>query len=276
MCVTTPPLKLPRLPHNPLLRIFAIRRRPAILFGVLLVVMGSGCSRQIQRSPVDTAESPDAPGVAHDRINPAVARSVLNDAALAGASDPRPTLELALFDLAQGDTIGARGQLQDITKRNPAFARAPYYLGMMALQAGNVAEASTWLSRAANLSPDDAQVQTNASVAVFRVGNLQAAKRYAQQALRIDPRFPDAHLMLGRVNDDERQKQAAIAHLKTYVELAPDPSPGYPPRESINALLTDMSDSMRSLLKMPDIGTADLPISLIKYERRDGSVFNAR
>jgi len=176
-------------------------------------------------------------------------RAVLEKAALTAPKDPQPQFELAMFDRMTGDAAAASSRLLGITTNHPKYERAAYHLGMIALQNGAAKEAAQWLSRAAAALPDDPQVLTNASVALLRAGNPSEAKRLAESALKRDDRFPDAYLVLARIEDQERRYESALAHLRRYEVLAPNPSPGFYLMGRIYHVRADGKNAEESLRK---------------------------
>src|SRR5205807_3499949 len=115
--------------------------------------------------------------------------------------DPRPQLELALMHRQTNNLPEAERRLKAIWKQYPTFPRAPYHLGMLYLAQGRAAAAAAPLQAAADLDKGDPQTQVNAGHALLGIGDERAARRYAESAVRLDPKAPDAYLLLAQVND---------------------------------------------------------------------------
>ncbi len=186
-----------------------------------------GCKNKPVGSVTPTAPTVAPANPEEARSRALHSRSVLEKAAMASPEDPWPQLELALFDRMNGDLVSATRRLAEVTARNPKFARASYHLGLTLLRQGDLPRAVTHLGIAAKNAPEEPEVLTNAAVAFFRAGNLAQASRLTQAALKRDRHFPDAHLISARIRDEERKMGPALAHLKQYIALAPNPSPGF-------------------------------------------------
>jgi tetratricopeptide (TPR) repeat protein len=154
------------------------------------------------------------------------ARDILADATAKSPNDPLRHLELALFDMKTGDRAEAERQLREMIRRFPRFPRAPHHLGMLYLTQGRVQEALTPLRIAATLAPEDAQAQANVGQVLLRLGSQEEARKFADRALKADPRLPDTYLLLSRINDRHGTANQAIEYAKKYLELSGNPAPG--------------------------------------------------
>jgi tetratricopeptide (TPR) repeat protein len=154
------------------------------------------------------------------------ARDILAGAAAKFPNDPLRHLELALFDMKTGDLAEAERQLRQMIRRFPKFQRAPHHLGMLYLTQGRIQEALPPLRIAATLAPEDAQAQANVGQVLLRLGSPEEARRFADRALKADPRLPDTYLLLSRINDRHGTANQAIEYAKRYLELSGNPAPG--------------------------------------------------
>src|SRR5262249_28172835 len=75
-------------------------------------------------------------------------------------------------------------------------------LGQYHLQRADAGRAATEFETAAKLKPDSAPAHYNLGVALRLWGDPQGAEKALREALRIQPRFPEAHFVLGLVLGD--------------------------------------------------------------------------
>jgi tetratricopeptide (TPR) repeat protein len=78
------------------------------------------------------------------------------------------------------------------------------------------------LTRAAELSPDDAGAQNNLGNALGRLGRLESAVAHYRRALDIQPEFAEAHNNLGHALLDLGRYAEALASCSRSVNLKPD------------------------------------------------------
>ena len=71
-------------------------------------------------------------------------------------------------------------------------------LGVLALSAGEVSEAESWLRRAVNLAPDNPRYLNNLAAAIKQAGQTDAAIALLQQALALAPELSGIRLNLSR------------------------------------------------------------------------------
>jgi len=114
----------------------------------------------------------------------------------------------ALQYLARGDYAAAEALLQPLR----AQPRAGYLLGLAALGRDDLATARPLLAEAAAALPEDAAVQANWSLCLFRCEEYAQALAASDRTLRLAPAHADGHynrgLVLLRLN---RPNDAALA-----------------------------------------------------------------
>ena len=97
------------------------------------------------------------------------------------------------IQLARVSPIGEARRLLDeaarIDRQNPDI---PNELGLCLLRSGDPAEALGAFGRALALAPSDAKTMNNRGVALFQLGQTEAARQDFERALRADPCLADA------------------------------------------------------------------------------------
>ncbi len=204
-------------------RIFRAASVPIV---AALALVAGGC-RIRQLAPPTIAAQAESPPVPTATLTVEEARQILEDATKASTSDPATHLELAMFDLKTNATDAAEREMRECWQRFPKFARAPFQLGMLALNRGKMAEAVTFLQAAAAADQNDAQVQWNAGLACFQLGDQKRAIRYLTHAIAIDPLVPEPYLLLARCYDHHGTANLSIGYLHKYLDRTGTPGPGY-------------------------------------------------
>jgi tetratricopeptide (TPR) repeat protein len=107
------------------------------------------------------------------------------------------------------------------------FGQARYQLAKAYAQLDNGQNAREQLIRAADLLPDDAEVQLAAAQMLLQAGEFQDARARAERALLIDPSSADAHIVRGRASAGMRDFEDALATFEEGLGLNPDRSDLY-------------------------------------------------
>lgn len=104
---------------------------------------------------------------------------------------------------------------------DPAFAGAPYNLGLVLEDLGRVDEAMAAYSRAIAIDPGMAQAHNNLGGVLTRRGELDAAITHLETACSLSPQMPEVHNSLGNaLKRAERYADAAHAY-KAAITAAP-------------------------------------------------------
>jgi tetratricopeptide (TPR) repeat protein len=136
----------------------------------------------------------------------------------AGADVPMPGYDLALALRATGDASGAAAMIQGITPSPADDPEVWMSLGRIAssVQASDVAE--PFFRQAALLQPSLASARLQYGLNLLVLNRIEDALRELTEAVRLDPRDPDAlahlgycELLLGRREDALRHAEAALA-----------------------------------------------------------------
>jgi len=116
-------------------------------------------------------------------------------------------------------------------------------LGLLYLEDGQVADASSVLQLAALLAPTRAETHFNLALAYEREGNLPQAEQEILMSLEIDPTQADAQNTLGAIYAEEG-KYSRASHEWTAL-VARDPA--YTPARTNLSILQNVEDSGRKL-----------------------------
>ena len=188
-------------------------------------------SPAVNTTQTDATATPTQPGIINPpsatQLSVEQAREILKAATQTFAKDPNAWLELALFEFKANNVTEGEKLLKEIRQRFPTYARAPYHLGMYYLSQRKNLEATEALDIAATLAPADTVILNNAGIAHLGIGNESKAREYGEQAIKADPRYAEAYILLARANDHPGTAQQAIDYANQYVKYAIEPSAGY-------------------------------------------------
>jgi hypothetical protein len=84
------------------------------------------------------------------------------------------------------------------------------------------ANASTMWTRVLEVTPDSYYAHSALGAELADQGNLEAARRHQEEALRLRPSDPDAHNELGKLAAESGDLETAIRHFSAAVERKPD------------------------------------------------------
>ena len=118
----------------------------------------------------------------------------------------------------------AEGLLSNAVKACPENQDSQRYYGEMLWRSGRRREAMEYLEEANRLSVDDAALMAAIAEKRLALGQIQAARQSAQNALDLDPKLPEAWAARGRVRSREGQLRMALADYHRALGLAPDDS----------------------------------------------------
>lgn len=129
--------------------------------------------------------------------------------------EQRALFEDAVRAFGQADFETAAERLDALLEANPAHALAWAYRGLCRLETGRHREGLEALERAAELSPDNADVHYWLGNAAGALGQLDRAAACYQQALAIDP----AHVKAGEFHVRMRSLLESREHYRTALGL---------------------------------------------------------
>ncbi len=117
-----------------------------------------------------------------------------------------------------GDVPLATQELQKAVEIDPQLVPALVYLSRVYMDDKNYADTVPLLEAAADITPDNADVQITLGVAYRGVGRLDEAEKAYRKALALDPANPAPHFNLGvLLGDYKKDYDGAIASFNTYV-----------------------------------------------------------
>jgi tetratricopeptide (TPR) repeat protein len=133
--------------------------------------------------------------------------------------------------LESGDRLAAQGKDQEAIiqyrtaiQLDGQFGRARYQLAKAYARLGNPTRARAELIRAADLLPDDAEVQLEAAKVLLQNREFPDARTRAEQVLRLDPKSADAHMIRGRASAGLGNFEEALTEFEAGLGVNPDRS----------------------------------------------------
>jgi tetratricopeptide (TPR) repeat protein len=119
----------------------------------------------------------------------------------------------------------AAAEANESIKINPRMARAHDNLGLCYEALGRFEAAEKEYEEAANLERKEAQPSpwpdVNRATLLLKLGRLDEVGAILREALRFDPKFPQAHYQLGLLFEKQANNQEAIKELRQASELDP-------------------------------------------------------
>jgi tetratricopeptide (TPR) repeat protein len=113
-------------------------------------------------------------------------------------------------------------QYSNALKQDPRFGEARYRLAEAYAQAGDLAGAYREYLRAADLLPDNSELQVKAATFLLLTGQFEDAKARARQALTKDPNNVKAEIVLGNALARLKDFDNAVIELEEAVKLEPN------------------------------------------------------
>jgi len=123
--------------------------------------------------------------------------------------------------LNKGDEDGAAAEFRAF------LVEVLHGLASGATAAGHFDKAAPWFEEALNLAPKDVNLRMEYSRASFEVTKFPLARQLAEEAVRLEPENPQAHLLLGQVLYQLRDPVGARTQLETAFAKNPDFPTGY-------------------------------------------------
>jgi choline-sulfatase len=133
------------------------------------------------------------------RGKPAEAERLLRPVVAGDPTNPAAHNDLGMALVRLGRPAEAAPILRRATELSPRDAMIWTNLGYAAAASGDLATARTAYSTAADLSPTFAAPCLNRAALEYRAGDLAAAKRWVDEALRRDPKLPEARALAAKI-----------------------------------------------------------------------------
>lgn|GEM_PF-1720560 len=122
--------------------------------------------------------------------------------------------------------LGQRERMQEVYERarelSPELAEAPYALGVVRLDDGDLDGASELMLEALALRPDYPEAHFSLGVIHNRRGEFRKALEHFDHAVRLKPEFAEAYYNMKDSYDGLRDFESSIAVLKRAVQLNPE------------------------------------------------------
>ncbi|HLP76252.1 MAG TPA: tetratricopeptide repeat protein [Candidatus Paceibacterota bacterium] len=160
----------------------------------------------------------------HQRLTPEAvvrAREVYQGALRRAPENVHLHESFAEFLEAVHDLNLAITERQKVCELIPNYYFPHYTLGIDLKEAGKLADARRALLKAAELKPDECDVQLELGIVYARQSEWESARQYLEGARRLGPEDPRIPLYLGEVLWKQERRGEAIASLREAIRLAP-------------------------------------------------------
>lgn len=196
------------------------------------------------------------------------AQGVLKDAAAAYQQaihlEPRhidARVNLALACEAVGDIRSAGQLLIGVVQDAPLDTTALYELGRILVNGRHPKEALPYLSKAAQLDPQQALIANTHGVALRQLGQSDEAIREYRRAIAIDPEFSAAYINLARACNEMGLLDEAIQAGRRSVRLEPQSIEAINNLASALRSLGNVDEAAELFLKASSLTTDTTPVS---------------
>lgn len=132
------------------------------------------------------------------------------------------TLDAALRQHEAGRLAEAESLYRELLAADPDNIDALHFLGVLAHQRKEHAQAAEWISKALARRADNAPAHNNLGCALVAQGKLAEAVTSFQTALEFAPDYVDAHRNLGRAHQAQGNLAQAAASFGNALRLRPD------------------------------------------------------
>ena len=123
--------------------------------------------------------------------------------------------------LAESRIPEAIDRFESALRLTPGHLDAAVNLGIALIRAGRAPEAIPYFEAVVRSRPA-ADVHYNLAVALMESGRREEAARQVEAALQLDPRLPDAHVLLARLREREQRLHEAETHYRAAIGLRPN------------------------------------------------------
>jgi tetratricopeptide (TPR) repeat protein len=139
------------------------------------------------------------------------------------AAPPARVLETAVNHHRAGRLQEAEALYRQVLQTTPDQPDALHFLGVIALQVGQIQAGEQLIGRALQLGlSSNPEAWNNYGEAVRQLGRADVAASAFQRALQLAPDYADAHSNLGLLFHQQGRSQDALRHLRTAVRLNPN------------------------------------------------------
>ncbi len=204
-------------------------RRVAAVLAVLAVGLIAVLCLYRGREPGRRSTIPDAAA----RSKPAVAPLMLEADRVAGRlldeypEDPRAIDVMAWIHYRFGQGEDALAWWGECLRLDPGFGPAYYWLGTVAHENGDFAQAADHFRRACELEPGSSSLPFHLAQSLSNAGRYEEAARVLEETLAAHPRSMASLALLGDLCVRRKEYVKARRHLETAVEIAPQYTNAY-------------------------------------------------
>jgi tetratricopeptide (TPR) repeat protein len=162
-------------------------------------------------------------------------------------------------------------------KADPNYAEAHFALAAAYARVDDSVNAYRSYQRAADLLPDNVEVQLGAAKFLLNAGQYQDARSRATRAVEIDPSSAAAHMLLGSALAGSKDVAGAIAQVQEAIDLAPDSISGYTGMGSLLLTQGRVAEAQTQFEKAvaTDPKSADARVALAAYHWSTGDLRKA-
>lgn len=151
-------------------------------------------------------------------------RNAVNDLEIAqklNPEQPQYYLDLADLELRRGESGVAKNLLEECHKKFPKNVEAMVRLANIYMAVEQYKEARTYLIKASRVEPENPRLYLLSSMIFQQIGDVENAIEDLYNAIKYDPNYYDAHVMLGLISA-RQGKEIAIDHYMNAMRIDPD------------------------------------------------------
>jgi tetratricopeptide (TPR) repeat protein len=148
---------------------------------------------------------------------------------------------LGALYMGKSDFKGAEGQFRDAVRLDQNEAQAYFNLSNVLMLTDRLPEAQTTLAAGLQRRPDSAFGNFLQGCLYGRTGKLPEAEHSLQNALRLDPKMPQAYLQLVNLYVRQNRREDAMAQLQAFLKGFPAASAAPKAQEMLDKLQKQQS-----------------------------------
>jgi TolB-like protein/DNA-binding winged helix-turn-helix (wHTH) protein/tetratricopeptide (TPR) repeat protein len=155
------------------------------------------------------------PAVSLEKAQAAAERAL----GLGGASAEAHTVLGAVRTERDWDWSGAETEYRRALELNPSYPTAHHWYSLHLSRLGRTQEAEVEIQRALALDPLSATIGTDAAATAYWARKPDAAMARVQDVLLLNPDFAEAHLIKGKIYEQQARYEQALVEFKTALQL---------------------------------------------------------
>jgi len=145
----------------------------------------------------------------------------------ANPNDPRAEVAGARAELAKGNPKKAEQLVEAVLAHDPASLPALEILVKLYGGEGKPQEAVRRISGLVTQYPQNAGLRFLLAASYFNAKDFQKSEESVRQAIKLDPQTPDAHTLLGEIDEARGQAAQAATEYRAAIEASPNKSANY-------------------------------------------------